>query len=186
MSNLNVTNIQHESAAGNNLILAADGTTTIPGGTNRPQIVGYQQGLWTPAPTEGSINAIVVERNTWSRIGNTVMLSGFVQTFSARSDTAIKLLGAPYDCLGPASGSASSTYIATDNGGITICYITYNDNTNINRSEINFLVTSKTKADAWQGAKYSQVNNTNAIYFAVTYLTDDTTWAPINGATITP
>ena len=46
MSNLNVTNIQHESGAGDNLILAADGTTTIPGGTNRPKIVGYQQGTF--------------------------------------------------------------------------------------------------------------------------------------------
>ena len=185
MSKINVNNISDESGAGNNLILANDGTTTIPGGTNRPQIVGYQHGLWTPAPTEGSIKAIVTERNTWSRIGNTVMLCGFVQEFTDRSSSGIRVIGAPYDTSFTMSGSASSSYIATANGGITLCYITYNTNVSP-RSEINFLTTSKTKADAWIGPKYSQVNNTNAIYFAVTYLTDDTTWAPINGATITP
>ena len=175
MSNLNVTNIQHESGAGNNLILTADGTTTIPGGTNRPQIAGYQQGLWTPGFVSGDdvtgIQSIV--RAVWTRSGNTVVVqfSMFMEgTGNYQVGDQIIINGLPYrtwdngGTTGISAVSASSTTFAQ----FLTLYSTGNQG-------LAFRCTATVGGVTKQG---------RALFGNFNYITDDTTWAPQNGATL--
>ena len=95
MSTIQTNRIQHESGAGDNLRLDADGTTTIPGGTNRPQIVGYQQGAFIPVLSgDGATwGPYYVQLGTYSRIGQTVFFSMYVSaenTNTANKKTPFK------------------------------------------------------------------------------------------------
>ena len=178
MSNLNVTNIQHESGAGDNLILAADGTTTIPGGTNRPKIVGYQQG--TGAVTVQQIARITnaekadfeVTNCNYSRIGQTVLLNFYCiwngdGKYAFQDETAwIRFTGLPYLPNDSYVGGWGTTAITNDGCGGVLS------------------ATNDDYAYAY-GCPVS-TNTDGNLRITVTYMTDDTTWQPTNGATVDP
>ena len=212
MSILNVTNIQHESAAGNNLILAADGTTTIPGGTNRPQIVGYQQGTFLPTisstsgvsvwMTNGEPNDFTWEYSsfTWSRIGQQVTVNVYFRAKVAGSPSDVSIFyikGYPYKSqistvdnyyqniapvycpavISPATSYptmwASTIWLPEGIPGGGLSY--YSGDQSI------FYLTNPSDAQANVQANYIKAN-AQIIYKSV-YLTDDTTWQPLNDAT---
>jgi hypothetical protein len=137
---------------------------------------GYQQGTWTPVLSRGGYD-LDPSRNVWSRIGNTIILSGYMNNLSSTAGYTIEVSGAPYNTVGTVGGSATSSRIASSPGGITQCYIRDSD------SAIIFLCTTDSKSDPWVSPKYSDATtSSNGVYFSVTYITDDTTWTPQNGA----
>ena len=182
MSKINVNNISDESGAGNNLILANDGKTTIPGGTNRPQIVGYQQGSWTPV-IAGTVNMGNTLSNilcTWARIGNLVTLyfqADFDSTTNntAVSDQIIINNSLPYE-INENLANAIPSFFLQSNGRTNNCQWFTTVYTDIDGTRLTmrcFNTIGTTPRDA-------------TLRGSVTYLTGDTTWAPINGATLTP
>ena len=182
MSNLNVNNISDESGVGNNLILAADGTTTIPGGTNRPQIVGYQQGVWTPTIIFAGSNTGLTEENEgiWERVGDMVHLYGKTQiTIKGSVSGAFHIESAPYNTYRTINTSslAAAGSVAYMANAPSITYfpgIIINEEAKLILYKLNG---SQLTAD--------NVDNNWSIRFSIIYRTDDTTWAPINGATLT-
>ena len=175
MSNLNVTNIQHESGAGNNLILTADGTTTIPGGTNRPQIVGYQQGIWTAAVTT---ETAPFSKCNWYRIGNAVTVFGIMGKPTSSANASLQIEGLPYNtafnCI---AGNMFGRYISLPSSGqaFTATYI----------STSSYLAFYNTNASAYEQLRYADFGQSGSeIYFRADYMTEDTTWQPGNGATL--
>jgi hypothetical protein len=160
-----------------------DGVKWVSGGTFGQSALTpmYQQGVWTPVPSRGSIAAALTPtRWIWSRIGNTVTVSAFVADFTDTSTNAISISGIPYSATNVVSGAATSSRIATTNGGITLCFVRGGiDN------EIQFLCTANSKTSPWIQPQYADTTvSSNSTYFTVTYPTDDTTWTPINGATV--
>ena len=143
-------------------------------------IVGYQQGTWIPVPSEGAIDpALTPNRWVWSRIGNTVTISAFAANITGTSANEIAFSGVPYTATSIVAGAASGSRIARNSLGITCCLIRGGiDNT------IQFLCSSQSGIAAWAAPRYSDADGGAQIYFSVTYLTDDTTWTPINGATV--
>ena len=204
MSNLNVTNIQHESGAGDNLILAADGTTTIPGGTNRPKIVGYQQGIWEPwiRKEDNSFNYMtngVVDpewmtagecNHYWYRIGNQVTVNSYATWKKAdTSETSSNIFweGLPYliaakqegKAYRPFTGSLYYYNIKDVTPGTVLVPYYWNGSGGGSDNRIRFrFVGSLTNL------KSSQVNTSFYMTWTTTYLTDDTDWQPLNGATV--
>lgn len=167
------------STIGNDTTISGDITANnLPANGS---IVGYQQGGWTPVPSQGSIDAVLAPtRWVWSRIGNTVTVSAFISNFTDTSSSVIELGGIPYSATNVVSGPASSSRIATTVGGVTLCYLRGGID-----DMIQFLCTTDSKTNPWVQPKYSDATAANnSTYFTVTYLTDDTTWTPQNGATV--
>ena len=184
MSNLNCTNISDESAAGNNLILAADGTTTIPGGINRPQIVGYQQGVWTPTLQSTSATNGGVASYTdvgWCRIGNLVTVKYIFLTSAGTQGNANvndvwMFSGLPYTPIGGAGPCLSQAWMTgmwdTGNRWFMQCF----------PSENNDIL-------KWGGSFEGNTATTRANKSwrcMAQYFTEDTDWKPQNGATVAP
>ena len=141
-------------------------------------VPSYQQGVWTPVMSKGAYETIA-SRNVWSRIGNTIVLSGYLRKLTSTATFTIDVSGAPYPASCVCSGAATGNRIGTSVGGITQCYIRDSD------SAIQFLCTSDAKTNPWESPKYSDANDAdNGLYFSVSYLTDDTSWTPSNGAEV--
>ena len=139
-------------------------------------IVGYQQGAWTLSSAVGTISVL---RPYWSRIGNTVFVTCYVSEFSNRtSTTKVAITGLPYAGLADYNnvvGPVMAQYIDNGENGGWSTYL----------SEAASLQFYRTSSTGWQALKYSALNNATAgLHFCATYLTDDTTWTPINGATV--
>ena len=158
---------------GNNTI-TSDQAFTFPdtGG----QLVCYQQGTWTPTFNEGTATAI---RCNWSRVGNTVSFYGQANTFTTSVAEVIQIGGLPYanmiECIG-GSVLGTNLTVGADGAPFTATYVD-------NDSNISFYAVSP---GGWNVARYSNIASlaSFAIYWNGTYLTNDTTWAPANGATI--
>ncbi|QIN96649.1 hypothetical protein [Synechococcus phage S-N03] len=171
------------SGASANVILQGnDSITTDQTFTFNDQggkLVPYQQGVWTPTVSQGTHNG-PVDRQSWARIGNTVMLSGYVTDLTDTSSAVIAVESIPYSASIVVSGSASSSRVATTAGGVTLCYVRGGID-----DQIQFLCTADSASNAWVQPRYSDTTaGNNSIYFSITYRTDDTTWTPINGATV--
>jgi hypothetical protein len=157
--------------------ITADNIT--PGG----QIVGYQQGTWTPTldlskSTDSKILSITeVESATWTRIGNQITLYLGVILETDSGNWAVRwraaFNGIPY-LIDTTNGTSSSTgYIS---GGAT------------NQLVFNGFV-SKIYTDTWYlqtvvQSNTSPLSDDGTLSATVTYLTDDTTWTPATGATV--
>jgi hypothetical protein len=160
---------------------------TLPTGA---PVVGYQQGTWTATPDRGSVTTTAA---TWMRIGNQVTVQGNLRGFTDSSTSAdIQISGLPY------SRSADSTFPV---GSARTGYINYLGNGNTG-SDIHTAISSSnyiklgitvpsdgaTPADAATYVEYARIISAQAansqLVFSITYLTDDTTWTPINGATV--
>ena len=146
---------------------------TIPGG----QFAGYQQGLWTPTASAGTIETA---QGRWWRIGNNVTIQGQVVKLSDRSSAAINVAGIPYASIDFSAqvGYVGSVMAQFSSGSRTIAYL------NTASERVQFYASSETVGGNWSGAAYNQLGTNNEFRFQLSYLTDDTTFVPINGATI--
>ena len=136
--------------------------------------VGYQQGVWTPTVNAGTITSSL---NSWERIGNQVTVRARIKSFTTLSASGIFVQGKPY--LTAANTAALGSAMVTQfNNAATASYA---EGTNI-----EFFQCSTGGNNPWRPQQYAdRWNDANsAIWFQVTYLTDDTTWTPINGATV--
>ena len=139
------------------------------------QVVGYQQGMWLPTVNAGGVSAY---NTSWERIGNQVSVRAQINNFTFSGDSPINVQSLPYlvkdglDFLGVA--------IATrfDNA-CTSCLASAGTN-------ITFYQTSTGDNAPWREQKYADRWNDaySGIWFTVTYQTDDTTWQPSNGASV--
>ena len=147
-------------------------------------IVGYQQGLWTPTLSQGSVGTADC---TWSRIGSTVTLIANLREFSDTSTASqIEITGAPY----PRDNQFTIGTLRTSclNFGEGACPHSTMNTGDIIRIGVSTPSIGGTAAPAASYVNYSsfitaQASNTQLV-FCITYHTTDTTWTPINGATI--
>ena len=232
MSNLNVNNISDESGVGNNLILAADGTTTIPGGTNRPQIAGCQIGTY---PGEigyqagpKTVNGITIESGFysamseswlstpgrsgafWQRVGQLVTVSidygagvdwGIYNSSSFAGKDYALAFSLPYMSGAPTPSTTnliSKPFInPTSTWRAWTTSFPVNDNT-ATQGPMNMI---QRDSDACRFVKVvdgasdnpvtwedfrDNATGTAGLEFQIfmSYFTDDTTWQPLNGATV--
>ena len=165
--------------------ITADNIT--PGG----QIVGYQQGVWTPSfigPATYSLQG-----GWFVRVGNLVTAQIIITldgTNGIDTDGFLTMEGFPYMC----SGSIPGVEGTTQQSIINFSY--FKDVTNASGDPIfNFTGYVRTAlADArfyhigstgtLLTSKNSSLTNDSAIRGQASYITDDTTWTPINGATV--
>ena len=140
--------------------------------------VGYQQGTWTATASAGTVNGAKL---FWYRIGNAVHINGDVADFSDTSSEIATIEGLPYtnsqeQSYGMCTGNRA--YAGGGNNPLTMCYSPKNT------TRIQFYGGSKDTSTGGTTAKYGDLQAGAVIHFSVTYLTDDTTWTPINGATV--
>ena len=150
------------------------------------QVVGYQQGTWIPSfGSTGSEGTYVysAREGYYSRIGNTVTLQCVLgcDTGTGGGNGNLKLTNLPYVTASRAGGGR----------GVGQCYSTgfASDNPNFllltnNSTEGRFYYYSNTNGES-VSLETTNLEAGAAIYQTITYQTTDTTWAPINGATIT-
>jgi len=134
-------------------------------------VVGYQQGVWTPAiPSSSTAHSL------WCRNGNAVTVQTFVGNIGVglTGSTVLEVKGLPYPVSGQALGAAMGENF---NVPVTASFA----------FETNQAV--KLYAVA-AGASWSNMTAANRVnsscnaWFSITYFTNDTTWTPINGATV--
>ncbi|QIN96642.1 hypothetical protein [Synechococcus phage S-N03] len=176
---------QYVNVAGDTMTGPLTGTSATYSGNiaaaNIPtqgSIVGYQQGLWTPtAPGTASI-APTAERCVWTRTGNEVTVWAYISQINSGSTdgTTLYFKNLPYPILfngviGPAmiqncGRASSSSYVSSTSQGIAFY---------------------ESASATWQSVTLQSINsagNNGSAFFGGTYITDDTTWTPINGATV--
>ena len=154
--------------------VAGDQTFTLPAVGGTLSTVVYQQGIWTPTVNAGTIN---VYNTTWERIGDQVTIRAQINGFTTLSDSPIYVQGKPYltrenvEALGSAMASRF-------NNSCTACLAS--------TKNVIFFKSSAGGNAAWREQRYVDRWNDafSGIWFQVTYRTDDTTFVPINGATI--
>ena len=162
---------------GGELVTVGGSTNTGTGGTDGSgQVVGYQQGTWTPTFSEGTATTA---RCNWSRIGNTVSFYGQAGSFSSSAAAAIEIGGLPYpnmiECI-VGSVMTRNLSLGADGQPFTASYIA-------NNSIVSFYSVS---SGNWNQANYSDMSSQANffIYWNGTYLTNDTDWSPMNDATL--
>ena len=135
----------------------------------------YQQGVWIPDLTFNYSNSYGL---VWWRIGNTVTLQGAVGGFSNLQATDIVTVdGMPYSpsleagesCVG--SCQSKNTALA--------CTSTWMSSTGF-----RFYQSASGVGSLWEPVKFNQTAAGTMISWSLSYLTDDTTWVPQNGATV--
>ena len=157
--------------------VAGDQTFTLPavGGT----LPVYQQGGWAPRWVLGvTPGSYVSTEGRWSRVGNTVTIFGRIQGSGGGTDAnSIRLGKLPYkQAPGTGEGAVTVGYPGGLFGSPAYpfwCLIT------AGQDYFQFFTNS---GGQLIGNDLAAINNT--FHFSGSYLTDDTTFVPINGATI--
>ena len=143
---------------------------TAPAGGS---VVGYQQGTWTV----GSNTTIIISAGTWVRVGNKV--TAFIRvdhgTNSGVSTALFDGLPYPADVSVPGEVGRSVGYLGYSNNGSSLGMLgTNNDGYAFNIRALDSAGGNLT------------ISQCNGLLFrgALEYITNDTTWTPINGATL--
>ena len=192
------------SAAGRIIVqgndtITTDQTFTFPttGGTLATQpsngsVPGYQQGSWTPvvAQTNDNTKAVTDYSNrvgNWVRIGNlvTVYFTLNMASGSSLSDLnqALCLIDFPYKTIARAGYYASSSSIHA-NGWTDAETVFVNILIGQDTSKTNGIYYARSNhSGTYRDGNYSVIG-AGSIIGQLTYLTDDTTWTPQNGATV--
>ena len=138
-------------------------------------VVGYQQGLWVPDVNSGAVSAYDA---VWVRIGNQVTLKVGLGSWTSTDGVGIAIIGLPYNShISQAAGSAM--YVDAK-PNYTTTYVTYSGTYNNGFMEFYNTIDSNN----WDNLKFSNLNANAFFYLTATYFTDDTTWVPGNGATV--
>ena len=212
MSQLRSSSLSHKDNPGDpNLTLNPDGTTSLL--VDKSQVVGYQSGFWKPSiDTNQGANTWLVNgaastsmsnwTATWSRIGQHVTLEWYL-TFAGAGTVAdtVQLHNLPYKLAAPtADWPANSLFVvhtgASYSGGIDLTqfnqFVSYMytnaDGSSISGTDPNGAVIFQLGQDDASGNTSSVLGNmitdSSLLIGNITYTTDDTTWTPINGATV--
>ena len=156
--------------------VAGDQTFTLPavGGT----LPVYQQGVWTPVLSVGSY---ATASAYWTRIGNRVEVDVSVTNFTdSTTSSAIELSGLPYD---------RTTEEFSTQGATRVRYINFDNYVSCGITSANSIrFYSSNSGDSAVTLNHANIvtanKNSAQFMFNLSYLTDDTTFVPINGATI--
>ena len=161
--------------------VAGDQTFTLPavGGTLSTSTLVYQQGAWIPTAKSPFVITNYVDRCIWSRIGNTVFLAGSSNTVTASTTGTdiLNIAGFPY----PATQNGNYGSVMASRLGVA-CNAAY-----INGGVNTIVPYESSPTGTWRSVTLNDVNgagNNGQIFYSVTYLTDDTTFVPQNGATL--
>ena len=133
-------------------------------------VVGYQHGIWTPTGLQG-VGAVT--NFEWSRIGNQVTISGALAGIATGNAGAFVVQGIPY--ANQYSGCKGACMSQGFTNPPTAVYVTSGGN------QCEFY---QSTSGTWVQATYNMLVGAGACYFTATYSTTDTTWTPINGATV--
>lgn len=173
------------STIGNDTTISGDITAN-----NLPahgSIVGYQSGAFTPSfDSTGQITYF--ERfATWSRIGNTVT-AYFNVAFSSLgtlsgSNNELELVNLPYPCTANSATAAGGSFTVDYWNQLADAYPSVSGYIVAGETKLRFYVMSKTSFNL-VNAKLIHVTNTSSLRASLTYTTDDTTWTPSPGATV--
>ena len=135
----------------------------------------YQQGVWTPTTNLGA--AEVINNASWERIGNLVKIQASLASFNNSASSVIGVGNWPYQ---PSAESLGSVMCSKFDNAATASFIGVGSS-----ALISFFRNSTSKNDNWRQVLYSDRLDANStIWFAISYRTDDTTWTPLNGATV--
>ena len=172
---------------GGTLLTTAGNTTNdgSGGSSGSAQVVGYQQGSWTPDPTVGDCT---VGTAMWSRVGNLVLIQANLTAFTnTSSGSTLELTGLPYNRdpnMFPTAACRSSYLNFGEDNNIICCIV----NTNRIRFQASRPSVGGTPAPGVQVLQFSNFITANqadtGIAFTLSYLTSNTDWTPINGATV--
>ena len=154
---------------------------------------GYQQGVWVPVVIGGNTAGSYSYPNRtamWSRIGNTVNIS--CRLFKFQTVTAgtgsLNMIGYPY---APDNSQAGMIYV----GAARVSNLVLRSTTQSISGQIS-AATQRIGFSEMQDdgdstsipitAVYTGTDEElmTSLYLNVTYITDDTTWTPQNGATL--
>jgi hypothetical protein len=113
----------------------------------------------------------------WNRTGNIVTIWGYMSNLATNSTSsaAFTLSGVPYEVA--ESQVIGACMVDRVNLPATTTYLTADN-------KIYFYQSTST---SWTGLKIAAINtggNIGTVFFSGTYITDDTTFVPVNGATI--
>ena len=173
---------------------AGDQTFTFPttGGTlaiassnsGGQPVPGYQQGTWTPALKFGSNDAglTYASRGGWyTRVGNLVTLCGFIILSAKGTSTGtVTIEDVPYN------GNALFSPNTALTGGGTVTYYDNVSGTGV-RPALAFNSSSNVVQMHNSGGGNTGDSNfasNSSVRFILHYVTDNTDWNPINGATV--
>ena len=160
------------------------------GAAGTGKVVGYQQGTWTPVYAEsGNTNNEATNYASrtayWWRIGDVVTVTATLNMASSTGispNNALILKDFPYVCqnVNAYYGSSSSVHANgwTDN---TVVYVNIIVPPNTTKADLYY--TTSAQAGNYNGVDYSKIG-TGSLIFNLSYLTDDATWTPVNGATV--
>ena len=103
-----------------------------------------------------------------------VTMQAELKAFNNTGDVTIQIQGSPYADEEPGLGSVMSRFFDNPPNASLI-----------NNGIIQFYKSGDNKNQTWAAVKHQDMlNASSSIWFSLSYRTDDTTWAPINGATI--
>jgi len=169
-------------AAGGTLLTGSPEDTGSGGSSGSAQVVGYQQGTWTPtvvfATTAG--DPTTTNSGGWTRIGNKVSLwSRITITALGGGEGAIQVSGIPYDV------QANFTPNTAIQGYGTVSFI--NNADNISYFPAATLNVDDNVSFRFVGGNLLTHNNVEVgftLRFSIDYVTDNTDWTPNAGAAV--
>ena len=160
---------------GGELLTGSTEETGSGGSPGSAQVVGYQQGTWTPTVTSGSPTYDNVA-GSFARVGGIVSVRLYFASGSGKQIQIAKKVvwsGLPYTPSGNVSFAAWELF----NPDLTASSIPY-----LNLAVLDN-ATVRSQSSYTQGFTNTGGNSSN-LSANFTYFTDDTTWTPNPGATV--
>ena len=155
-----------------NLVIT-DGT----GATDDRDVPGYQKGTWTPSVSSGTV-AADPDDCYWSRTQFSVTVRGQLYNFSDFSSaTGIVVGNLPYPITDRTCGG-SCMWNRADRGATAVYF-------QPDLQGIQFFSSSQSKTLPWDLMDHSDLTDAARVHFSGSFLTNDTTWQPANGAVVT-
>ena len=151
------------------------GTLATTANNSVANIGGYQAGVWTPVVVTET--ALFSDCN-WHRIGNAVTVFGAMGKPTSSANATLEISGLPYNNSSSGiAGNVFGRYVSLPSSGqaFTATYIGLG----------NLLTFYSVSTGEYEVLRYADLASASSqIYFMANYRTADTTWQPINGATV--
>ena len=155
------------------------------------QIAGYQQGVWTPelaSSDNTSVYTFDTQEGIWSRIGSMVTVHFYIQLASKTvSGGGVQVVvGVPYELISDDSGGRLFHGSVARANSWTQTFMPSACSMQIysGRTCVTLRSNNNTDNTAYVSIGPGRSSDGALIGGSITYQTDDTTWTPINGATL--